>query len=151
MRESNYSISCYLLSFSITLPPMNGNMYHFLQNNSIEFNHEENLFYADPPLPSLWCPGLSSSVSHTAFLCIITSSSVRLLGNTSNSLFRRGTNWWCGRGRKGNQVSACQNNEIKSGRWWWWWWRGSNLYRAKWDGTWEKCLTHSKEKNWFQI
>lgn len=25
-----------------------------------------------------------------------------------------------GRGRKGSQVSACQNNDIKSGSWWWW-------------------------------
>lgn len=32
---------------------MNGNMYHFLPNSSIQFNHEENLFYADPHfLPS---------------------------------------------------------------------------------------------------
>lgn len=89
-----------------------GNMHHFLQSNSTQFSHEENLFYADPPLPSLLCADLSSSLSHTAFLCIVTSPSVRLLGNTSNSLFRRGTKLAKGRGGgKGNQVSACQNNE----------------------------------------
>lgn len=112
MRESDYSISCYLLFFSNTLPPMNGNMYHFLQNNSIQFNHEENLFYADPPLPSLWCPELSSSLSHTAFLCIVTSSSVRLLGNTSNSLFWRGTHTGQGEG-EGGKSSQCLPNWNK--------------------------------------
>ena len=90
---------------------MNGSMYHFLPNSSIQFSHEENLFYADPHfLPSdvqIFQAPKSHSISVHPYLRL----SKAVGKHFKQSVPEGDKNWQGGRGRQGTQVSACQNNE----------------------------------------
>lgn len=153
MRESNYSISCYLLPFSITLPPMKGSMslppeqFHSVQS------WRKPLLCRSPTSFPLMSRSFKLTKSHSISVhCYLLLSEA--VGKHFKQSVQEGdkTGRQAGEGREIKSLLA-ETMKKKCGSWWWWWWwwwRGRNLDWAKWNGTWEKCLIHIKEKNWLR-
>lgn len=113
MGESNYSISCYLLPFGITLPPMNGAC--ITSSQTIPFSSIMKTSFMQIPhfLPSD-VQSFKLTKSHSISVhCYL------LLSEAAGKHFKQPVpegdkNRQGGSEGKGNQGSACQNNEKKN-------------------------------------